>query len=329
MIPGMELPSQTILVGIDEAGYGPLLGPLVVSATAFEAPTEATCGSLWSVLKQSVTKKPCSHGRRIEIRDSKKIYQRSEGLGRLERSVLAVLTAWRGDLTNLYGLLSAVAPDVIPRLGLHPWYGEGRLDLPLQSDAADIRIAAGTLRRDMEARSIKMIGCWSEVLLEQDFNQQVQRTNNKAAVLLNLVLRLMYRIAQAHPGQNIHFRIDKQGGRDQYGHPLRTAFETRYLKIVEEREDYSAYELDHGSTQWSVSFTQGGEEAHLPIALASMVSKYVRELFMDRFNAYWLAQAPGLRPTAGYYNDGQRFLKDIKAHLPRLGIAHDCIARMR
>ena len=36
------------------------------------------------------------------------------------------------------------------------------------------------------------------------------------------------------------------------------------------------------------------------VALASIVSKTVRELWMDVFNAYWLARMPGLRPTAGY-----------------------------
>ena len=51
-----------------------------------------------------------------------------------------------------------------------------------------------------------------------------------------------------------------------------------------------------------------GETHHLPIALASIMSKYIRELFMLFFNRYWANQVTDLRPTAGYYQDGKRFL---------------------
>ncbi len=49
------------------------------------------------------------------------------------------------------------------------------------------------------------------------------------------------------------------------------------------------------------------------VALASIVSKTVRELWMDIFNAYWQARVPGLRPTAGYHVDAIRFRRDIEA----------------
>ena len=36
---------------------------------------------------------------------------------------------------------------------------------------------------------------------------------------------------------------------------------------------------------------------------------------MRRFNAFWRQYLPEVQPTAGYYNDGQRFLADIDALL--------------
>ena len=49
----------------------------------------------------------------------------------------------------------------------------------------------------------------------------------------------------------------------------------------------------------------------MAVAYASMISKYLRETLMRRFNAFWKTHLPDVEPTAGYYNDGLRFLKDI------------------
>ena len=75
--------------------------------------------------------------------------------------------------------------------------------------------------------------------------------------------------------------------------------------------------------------SQAGESRHLLVALASLISKYVRELLMESFNAYWSREVPGLRPTAGYYQDGLRFLKDIQPHLKRLGLTREGLVRQR
>ena len=41
-----------------------------------------------------------------------------------------------------------------------------------------------------------------------------------------------------------------------------------------------------------------------------MTAKYVRELVMGRFNRYWNNLMPELKPTAGYREDGARWLRD-------------------
>ena len=41
-------------VGIDEAGYGPNLGPLVMTAVACRTPEKHADGCLWRVLRQAV-----------------------------------------------------------------------------------------------------------------------------------------------------------------------------------------------------------------------------------------------------------------------------------
>ena len=83
-----------IIAGIDEAGYGPLLGPLVVSATALELGAGPWDGAttmeaealpcLWRLLKAAVAKKTPVRKGRLLIADSKIVHNLNEGNKLLE-----------------------------------------------------------------------------------------------------------------------------------------------------------------------------------------------------------------------------------------------------
>jgi len=47
-----------------------------------------------------------------------------------------------------------------------------------------------------------------------------------------------------------------------------------------------------------------------------MVSKYIRELLVDSINRHFIAHHTDLKPTAGYWQDGQRFIKDLDTAKP-------------
>jgi ribonuclease HII len=78
----------------------------------------------------------------------------------------------------------------------------------------------------------------------------------------------------------------------------------------------------------TVSFEVDSEQQHMPVALASMVSKYTRELMMSRFQSWFLEHAPHVRPTAGYATDAKRFWEEIQPLLPGLAIEPGRLARM-
>ncbi|HEX3449139.1 MAG TPA: hypothetical protein VHS97_12850, partial [Isosphaeraceae bacterium] len=74
----------------------------------------------------------------------------------------------------------------------------------------------------------------------------------------------------------------------------------------------SRYTIRDGDRRLELSLAPRADQNDGLVALASIVSKTVRELWMDVFNAYWRRQIPELRPTAGYPNDSLRFRREIE-----------------
>jgi ribonuclease HII len=100
------------------------------------------------------------------------------------------------------------------------------------------------------------------------------------------------------------------------------------VQVIEETDTRSAYLIgDERESPLVVTFEVGAEERHLPVALASMAAKYTRELSMRRLNAYFADRLPGLKPTAGYVEDGRRFLAEVKPILARESISEHAFAR--
>ena len=70
-------------------------------------------------------------------------------------------------------------------------------------------------------------------------------------------------------------------------------------------------------------------ETYLPAALASMASKYLRELAMRALNAFWCREVPNLKPTAGYPQDAKRFKAEIAEKQTELGVEDRILWRVR
>lgn len=321
---------MTLVAGIDEAGLGPLLGPLVVASAAFEMAPELAGASLWEVLSEGVSARPERRGRRVCIADSKALYHGlggHGGLAALERGVLAALAARGARPCTLGELLDAVAPGARAALTAIPWYA-GELTLPCSCSSAEVETLGGRLATVMAGRGVRFVEVRAEIVPEGELNQLFATLDNKLDALFAVNARLLSLLCGFHRGP-LAVHLDRHGGRRRYLEHLQGCFGERWIWVLDEGSRSSAYRVEDGARAIELDFTVGAERLHLAVALASMTAKYLRELIMIRFNRFWTNALPGLAPTAGYHGDGERFLADIEGAMARLGVAGADLARER
>lgn len=319
-----------VYVGIDEAGYGPRFGPLVVGRATLAVPKlppwpDADPPRLWQRLSQAVCKSARHANGRLPVADSKKLKTPAAGLRHLERGCLAFAALAGRDTTDLGGWLDALGGDGRRGEGCPPWYalhdGDAWDPLPAAVTPGETAIDRSMLAATCGRIGVTCPGLAAVVLDEPTFNARLRDAHSKAAVSFDLVARHLDHAWRTHGRASPLVVVDRQGGRTAYRDLLSLYLPDVDIAVVRESPEASRYELTRGDRRMHVWFECEAEDRHMPVALASMVSKYTRELMMARLNRYFAAAIDGLKPSAGYGTDGNRFLRDVAPHLPRLGLA--------
>ncbi|MHC4418488.1 MAG: hypothetical protein ACYSU6_07860 [Planctomycetota bacterium] len=319
---------MVVLVGIDEAGFGPILGPLVVSSSTFLLPHHLLTADLWKILQRSIGSRRKHIAGRLLIADSKKAYSKSLGLKHLKRTVLAALECLGKTPETLTELLALLCPECLQRLSDYPWYEEVAAH-QLSADRADMAIASAVLADDLASNGIELLQLRSCCLDVAHYNKMVSSVKNKASVLFTATSRLIKEAFDNFAGDDLQIIIDRQGGRVRYCTHLQRMFPDMELKILQESPNNSSYELQAGRRTMRLHFAIGADDHFLPVSLASMVSKYLRELMVANINRYFAAHCTRLKPTAGYWKDGSRFIDDLRTHLPHVRFDSTQLIRCR
>ncbi len=323
-----------IYAGIDEAGYGPMFGPLVIARSVFILPgcdpgDEPPC--LWKLLDTAVCDSIQDRRRRIAVNDSKKLYTPASGLKHLERGVLSFAHNTGIDCDCLDGYLKALAYDADSHQPDQLWYldDDGEPALPTMFDAGQLAISRSQLRLAAQSAGVQIKQMQAAVIFEDRYNRMVAATRSKARCAWTFVSGHLDAIWRSFGEHHPRVVIDRQGGRTRYADLLSTLFENAQITVTEETPLSSVYTIRRDGRSMTLSFEVESEARHLPVALASMTAKYTRELLMERFNRFWRKHLPDVKPTKGYAQDGKRFLAEIETTLGELNIPREQIIRQR
>lgn len=312
------------VIGIDEAGYGPNLGPLVQAAVSLKLPDGDFAG--WETLRSIVRRTHDDDDGRLLIDDSKKVYSQG-GLTALEQSVraaLILLDPTVGDLIRKAGV-----PGVREELAGEVWYEAG--------ESAPVAAKPETVWSSFIALWEKLPSGtgfgWPAVAVVPTprFNRICDASGTKATVLsrglVELISTTLSELRQ--DGEPVIIHCDKHGGRHFYAGMVQEVFPKGWVVTEKETFEESRYRVELLNRPVQIAFRPRADGDSVAVALASMLCKYLREICMRQFNRFWARHVPGLKPTAGYPGDARRFYTEIQSAMAKLGLTEGQVWRKR
>jgi ribonuclease HII len=301
------------IVGVDENGLGPLLGPLVTTAVVIET-------SAYNA------KKHARKGRALGIDDSKN----TAGFGHMQLAeglTLALVEQLCGRpcahvdelfaalLLDPHAVLTAPCPE-----GTRAQCWQAHVELPcFGGDAQEGHATLAKLAKaDLHVRRIKSAAACTRVL-----NQRLLQGQSRVELDLELMERLVLD-ARDSGDEEVEAICGMVGGIRNYLAKMRH-LPARGVSAVPAKKGTLAFEVQ---SVGQVRFEIDADAHHMPVSLASMVGKYVRELWMLRQNRFYQGHEPSLEEVSGYHDPVTRkFIRASELLRAKLGIEDDCFVR--
>ncbi len=309
-------------IGMDEAGYGPNLGPLVLTATRWSTPDAGVETDFYASLNAAVHQKSHLKQTRLHIADSKEVNTGKHGFVSLETSALAILQNLNVPCQTFQQLWEGLCSQPYPHE--NPWFQDADLKLPVVANANTLSQLSRQLASACKDSGISPTSVRSQIITARHFNSLIEQDGSKGIMLSRLAFRLLREVWNPEETASVLFIGDKHGGRNRYDELLSEVLEGNMVYRLEEGRSQSCYRVRNAELRFQ---TKG--EQHFPVAVASIVSKYVRELSMNLFNRYWQQHCPNVKQTLGYPQDAVRFRSEVDSIRTQLGIPDEIFWRCR
>ena len=317
-----------LVVAVDEAGYGPNLGPLVIAATAWRNRRSLPLTAWRAALEPGFCFEPTSAGPpRLAIGDSKKWIGRGRPMEHVRRTLEYFASRFGGAFGERDTFFDSLDESFLSTRTAAAWLCAAATasDAPepaRANDGQDTFSVFNDADRALRDCGLEPVGWAARIVGEAEFNEAVLRAGNKASVLsrfsLELADRLMRRCRSGTDSTAVRLIFDKHGGRNKYLPLLLEQWPERFFEVHAEGLAVSRYR-SATPPPWEVEFAAKADSLP-PVGLSSMLAKWTREVLMLRLNAYWSGHCPGVRPTAGYPLDAKRFAAEIAAKAEELGL---------
>jgi ribonuclease HII len=279
----------TFQIGADENGLGSRLGPMIVTAVLAEVTGEQGERFLSRKLPKRM---------REDLDDSKRLMSHTDvGIGE----------AWARVLT---GDTARTPAQLFEQLSLE---GTAKLREPCPKSAGqqcwaeeherftstdDQRERAAQHVQSFAARGVRILEVRSSVVCTQKLNHNRARGINRFVSDLHAMEQLILKL-RSRAGAPVHAVCGKVGGIGEYGKFFGPLAGWLHATIVEGKAE-SAYQFPQLGR---IRFVRDAD-AHAPLVmLASLVGKYLRELFMSRIGSHYPGHDdPSLPRPSGYHD---------------------------
>lgn len=292
MAPRARLPAwkKPFVLGIDENGMGPRLGPLVVTAVLTRV-DEAGLTLATTKPKGAIAKRIGDSKALVAFDDSALGEAWGRAIARragVDPSTPAELLAWLAIDSEID--LRAPCPSH------HVDLCWSTADERFVADEATVLDCTKTLAK-LAAGGVDVVHARTAILCTRRLNDGASRGLSRFDMDLHAMERLSL-LARDHVGDEVYALCGKVGGFDFYGTRFGPLAGYLHTALVEgrARSDYLVPGVGR------LAFVRDADASHLVVGLASLVGKWVRDQLMRRVVRWHRVHHPELPDASGYHD---------------------------